>query len=232
VLAHQQNAERTIGEPAWSALAPHGEPSPALYLGPDGSPARWNPCKPVLYSVRWKGAPASAKRDFRLALRALAAATGLRFVDTGRTPRVPQARGDLPYGSREVIVTWTDPNETAMLPRGVYGYAGSTFVWSQTGRDATVGFILFHSAGARRLRPGLGPTSVGALIVHEWGHVLGLSHSPSGSSVMYPYLNGGPGRLSAIDRRALRRLYRHDRTECVPSTTSHPNDGLEEGDAP
>lgn len=184
---------------------------------------RWDVCMPIEYSVDWTGAPRSARRDLLSVVRLIGTMTGLEFRDTGATPRIPRSANRFPEG-RHVIIGWTSSKKSELLGRGTLGTAWRNIKSSSTadGPSIITAAVVFDASRARNLRPGFGPRGHATLILHEMLHAVGLSHSASRSSVMYPTMGYGPGRMSTADKRTLRRLYPKSLVETcgIPTTTT------------
>ncbi len=197
---------------------PAGNPSAFVFeeTNRDGTPVRWNPCQPIHYVVNLSEAPATAAGDIAGALARLSEATGLTFVSDGSTFEVP--RKDRPsevpalYGQRwaPLLIGWALPGESDELPGGrVVGEGGATSIGPAGGDQAFVtGEIVIDAHTTAGLAPGFGagPT-MGQLLLHELGHVIGLGHSTDPTQVMYPTLLPLPSAaFGAGDLAGLARL--------------------------
>jgi hypothetical protein len=141
----------------------------------------------VAYQLNDRGRPESVTREQFAATVAEAAgawaASGVvRFEFRGWTDRSPS---DPPAGV--LVVGWSD------LPRGVLAQANfpcgcpsGAGLWLNEAIDTT---MLLH------------------VIEHEIGHVLGLPHTATGASLMFPTAQPSLLRPSPTDLAALRRLY-------------------------
>jgi hypothetical protein len=211
--------------PADAATVPLATPAQApsgsggyrfLELEDDGSgrPVRWDPCRPIHYVIRPDGAPAGGELAVRRAVAAVQQITGLRFSYDGPTEETP--RSDRPtedsalYGDRwsPVLVAWTDPTEYPAMA----GYAGLG------GPDAVSG----RAPGRRRYVTGVvllnrehldqvvtwadGQQQMQAVIMHEFGHLIGLDHVTDPSQLMYRQPTVHPGYYGEGDRRGLAAL--------------------------
>ncbi len=81
-----------------------------------------------------------------------------------------------------------------------------------SGRGGDVHFDddeLWTADEAQRALVGRDAASIFAVAIHEFGHSLGLSHSPVEGSLMFPWYAGAPSdhRLPDDDRRAIQHLY-------------------------
>jgi hypothetical protein len=211
--------------PADAAVAPLSTPAPApsgsggyavLEREDDGSgvPVRWDPCRPIHYVIRPDGAPPGGELAIRRAVSTVSQITGLRFSYDGETDESPRA--DRPtvdaarYGERwsPVLVAWTNPQEYSAMA----GYAGLG------GPDAVSG----ATAGHRRYVTGVvllnrdhldsvvtwddGQQQMEAVILHEFGHLIGLDHVSDPTQLMYRQPSVHPGYFGAGDRRGLAAL--------------------------
>lgn len=158
----------------------------------------------------------SAVRDVRTALKHISRATGIRFTYKGLTSKIP--RGDSWQESMpaEIVISWVTPRKaryrsdklTKANGRWVAGTGGYSYKgWgydpyikkdSVTGKDETAwhwkgaigrGFVVLNADQDRVFRPGFGRgVTRGNLLLHELGHVVGLSHVNTKSSIMYPVI--------------------------------------------
>jgi hypothetical protein len=172
-----------------------------MATGPDGAPARWDPCTPVHYVTNLAEAPAGAAAVIAGALAQVSAATGLTFVNDGATTEVPTANRQAyqpgRYGQRwaPVVIAWARPSDTDVLPGGnIIGEGGSS--WVQVGGGPKVyvsGEAVIDSANTGVLAASFGAGStLGELMLHELGHVTGLGHTTDSAQVMYPVLEPLP----------------------------------------
>jgi hypothetical protein len=182
----------------------------------DGSPDRWNPCEPIHYRVNLADAPPQAMDDLREAMERVTDATGIGFVDDGRTDEdVLDMQGHvfqagLP-GQRwlPVLVTWLPQDDFQQLAQRPGALA---FAYPQTG-DGTLadqyvsGFVVVD-AGAG-LQPGFDARyAEGLVLMHELGHLVGLGHVGDPNEVMFqardvapsPIHDWGPGDLAGLER--------------------------------
>lgn len=184
----------------------------AEFTGSDGSPVRWNPCQPVHYVVNPAGAPVHALDDVTGALQRLADASGLSFVDDGDTAERP-SQGREPYqpqryGERwaPVLVAWAAPGSTDLpMGRGVLALAEPVAVRGPAGPQLVAAEIDLDPGS--RLGPGFGiGYTQGEVLLHEWGHVLGLDHVSDPAQIMFPVIGAGVGELGSGDRAGLAAL--------------------------
>lgn len=181
-----------------------------LATAPDGSPVRWDPCRPVHVVVRPQGEPVGGREAVESALARVGQATGLVFVVDGETdegpaetrPLVDRAR----YGDRwsPVLLTYSDATEHPPLA-GAVGVAGpaSSQPTPSTWVSGTV--VLDAAWFAGRLQDPVGRRRAEAVLVHELAHLAGLAHSSDPFSVMSPTYQDVV-ELSLSDRAGLARL--------------------------
>ena len=177
-----------------------------------GRPARWNSCKPIT----WRYNPVRQReagdlQDVQAGVARLAAATGLGFVYAGTTTDVPYGPGGAT--DEDLLIGWGNETTHPNLAGSVAGYAGTSTRYriSSSGTRSpqeivSAQMVLDHDGPA--LAPGLAPgLSLGALVLHELGHTVGLGHSPGAAEVMYPSLNGSfTGDYNVGDLTGLQRL--------------------------
>ncbi len=185
-----------------------------LYVDPDsGRPARYNPCEELHYVVNPDNAPTDGLSDIQQAAASAAEATGMDIVFEGLTDEVPslERRIYLPglYGERwpPILVGWI-PRDAAVFREHGVGVAGSNVVESPDGNLVFVtGAIILNSD--MELSGGFeAGRTWGSVILHEWGHVLGLDHVDDTTQVMHGSLLSTPARWGSGDQAGLRELGR------------------------
>ena len=153
-----------------------------------GGPLRWDPCEPIHYQVNYANAPAGASGDVREAIARIAEASGIEFVDDGVTERTPA--GALQAGFRgtyelpiPVLIAW-EPRATFRTWAPPSRVAGFGLPWRGT-EDRYVSGMIVIQADAPIPVGFDGRSSLGPVLMHEWGHVLGLGHVASGRELMW-----------------------------------------------
>ena len=177
-----------------------------------GRPVRYDPCTPIHYTVNLAEAPANAMTDLQEAVRRISAATGLSFVYDGESTEIPTSHRELhganvlASGWPPVIVAWAKPGESDLLTNGSVGEGGST--WSGfPGHEVYVtGLVVIDSTQNDRLASGFGGRSLGAVLMHELGHLVGLDHVNDTTQMMYPTVTGKPAQYGAGDLAGLKLL--------------------------
>lgn len=176
-----------------------------------GRPARWDPCSEVPIVVNWSGAPQGAKHDLIEALAVLRRNSGLRLTLKGVTHQKPT--GD--WGTRAlagrtgwppVLVAWSRPNGRS-LSEGASASTTTVVMPSPAGGLVYVsGQVILNLEQTSLYEPGFGSgMSLGALLEHELGHLVGLAHVSDRSQIMFDTMGGAP-TLGTGDRAGLRRL--------------------------
>lgn len=183
--------------------------------GADGSrPIAWDPCRPIHLVVNDAMAPADSDRLLREATARLTSATGLQFVFDGPTTEAPTAgrapENEALYGDKwsPVLVAWSDSRTIPKLAGAVAGLAGPEGApFYNTGQEHWVsGSVDLDGPQLASALSRPGGWEIGrAVVMHEFGHLVGLQHVPEPSELMYARTTGqtdfGPG-----DREGLRQL--------------------------
>jgi hypothetical protein len=177
--------------------------------------ARWNPCSTISYRVNTAHGPATALQDTEGAVERIEEATGLDLEYVGPTEIIPQDSSATGYpADTQIVIAWASREQSPMITRedvaGVAGPLGWGGTVEADGTDIVTwrrGTVVLNSA-FNWLPPGFGTgTTVGKLLMHEIGHVVGLGHAAGTSQVMYPTLmRGYPSAWGAGDLSGLWRL--------------------------
>jgi hypothetical protein len=193
------------------AYEPQGSPSQWTRIAP-GYRIQFNPCAPVRWKLNTEEAPNGVQPEVKAALRQLGAATGIRFVYTGKTHAIPGSDRTWPRNTN-MVVAWARPSQTTWdLHGGTIGRGGQ--LRTQAARTAT------GKRAFRITRSGLvldttfaapagfaGPNARGSILVHELGHVVGLGHASQPIQQMYASaLNLADGVYQAGDLAGLRHV--------------------------
>jgi hypothetical protein len=179
-----------------------------------GGPLRWDACSPIEFVLDPMGAPDEAAADLRAALAMLAEASGLHLVLAGTIDERPDLDRPLVeavaggWRWRPVLVAWAEPGTSSVplddLDRGI-----ALPVAVRDGeREAFVTGQVIINARRPDLVAGFEDrsSSLGATLVHEVGHILGLDHVAAPSQLMSVAPGRGPVVLGAGDRAGLRAV--------------------------
>jgi hypothetical protein len=174
---------------------------PKDFLQLDGHPLRWDACGPISWTLRRAGAPADAEVTVTEAFRQLGAATGLTFVPGGPGEGLPPGP-DLP--PRTIAVAFARADEVPDLAGDVAGVGGPISSEGDDGEPVVDGGFAIVDVGDD-LRAGFdGGGSIGAVLLHELGHAVGLAHAPDPDRLMYESTSPGldaafqPGDLQVL----------------------------------
>lgn len=188
---------------AGSAAIPSGDGWTAWGARDDGTPLRWDPCRPIEWVVR----PDDPDWLVDLAADALAQVgseadvvfhhAGRRDVGVGPLQRTADGPSWQP-----VVVTMSSPEEVAWMTDDDRALAvpvvvNGVFVTGQILLDADAELAPDFASRDR---------SWGATLLHEASHLVGLDHVDDPDQLLYPYPRPGPATLGQGDRRGLQAL--------------------------
>lgn len=213
---------RVVRPPGAESPTPLPPPLPSTALGdPDdftyisSTHARWDPCSTITYRVNTTYGPATALADTHGAVARIEEATGLDLVYVGPTDVIPQDSAAKGYpADTRLVIAWASRSQSQMIPADDVAGVGGPMGWGGTteedGTDVVAwrrGTVVLNSA-FNWLPPGFGTgTTLGKLLMHEIGHVVGLGHASGQTQVMYPTLmREQPSAWGAGDLTGLRSL--------------------------
>jgi hypothetical protein len=197
-----------VAERPTSAL---GDPNDFTYI--TTRRARWNPCSTITYRVNTTNGPASALEDTQGAVARIEQATGLDLEYVGATKLVPQDSSAEGYpAGTQIVIAWAGAAQSPLITGESVAGVGGPMGWGGTvdedGADILTwrrGTVVLNSAFNGVLDSGFGTgTTVGKLLMHEIGHVVGLGHAAGETQVMFPSLqreypsDWGAGDLSGL----------------------------------
>lgn len=175
-----------------------------------GGQTRYDPCRPIGWVLSPRGMPSGSLPLLQESVDLVSAATGMTFVYEGTTDEVADFDRDLiqpRYGDRfaPVVVGWSTEDATPTLAGTVTGVGGSSSANGAYGdqRYLRAGVIILDSADLSDVMGTLHGDSVArSIMMHEWGHVVGLAHVGDPDELMNA-LNSevtdwGPGDLEGL----------------------------------
>ncbi len=201
-----------IGHPA--PLAGDTGPYQFMLSQPGSSaPVAYDPCRPIHLVINERTAPPNGTQLLTNALAAVSTATGLQFVIDGSTTEEPSM--DRPqfqperYGDvwAPVLVAWTDPTVITELAGEVAGLAGSSSIELDSRSVYLSGSV--NLDGPQLTEAMTSPNGVEeaqSVVLHEFGHLVGLDHVTDQSQLMYPSTSAGVVTFASGDLIGLNKL--------------------------
>lgn len=150
--------------------------------GAPDTPVTWDPCKMIRVEINTDGVPDPEQaRDVVLgAMRRVSAATGLRLQYAGPStdrPHWPSATQSARADAEPVLVAFATSDEVPRLKGRVAGVGGSTSVRRNGISTYVSGQVTLDSGTFTKLltEPAF-LDAARAILVHEFGHLVGLAH--------------------------------------------------------
>lgn len=176
-------------------------------------PVAYDPCRAIHVVYNPQDEPLDGEALVREAMDLVAQATGLEFVYDGTTDDRPRWSG--PHrprglgGADPVLVAFADAEEVPQLAGPVAGVGGSVQVTDQFGKARYVtGQVTLDSEAFARIRTRMdGNAEAMAIVLHEFGHLVGLDHVQDRNELMYAE-NVGRHQFGNGDRLGLAQLGR------------------------
>ena len=177
------------------------------------NPVAYDPCRPIHVVYNPQDEPRDGEALVREAVDLIGQATGLEFVYDGTTTDRPRWSGpNRPQGLRgadPVLVAFADSEEVPELAGRVAGVGGSVQVTDQFGKARYVtGQVTLDSDAFARIQNRMdGRAEQLAIVLHEFGHLVGLDHVQDRNELMYAE-NVGRHQFGNGDRIGLAQLGR------------------------
>jgi len=180
--------------------------------GDANDPVGYDPCRPIRIRVNPQDAPAGYLALVKEAMKIVGRASGLRFEYIGTTDERPHWESEyVPSFLGEprrtpALVSWASPDEVPQLEGRVAGIGGSVAVSVQGGRYryVTGGVTLDRSVFRELATSDFGRREARAIVLHEFGHLVGLAHVQDRGELMngdnVGLLDFGPGDLAGLAR--------------------------------
>ena len=189
---------------------------------PFDDPLRFDPCRPVYWSVNPENEPDVGRALTQAAFDTISQHTGLEFQYVGETSENWASNRDIRnefyegVGDWKPVVVWwlEDPQVAAAYtlaapneePRSIAGFAGPHIMSYGAQYDRVVsvsGQIVMNATVVRDyLAWGL-PDQITRTLLHEIGHLVGLDHVEEDGHVMQPGGEAGPRMLGPGDLQGL-----------------------------
>lgn len=166
---------------------------------PDGTPVVPDPCRPMHWALNPTNMPAGADATVREAFEFLSKATGLQFVEDAQTTEPPSEQRERVqterYGDRvaPVLVAFDEAGQFSALGGDVAAVTLPDMVSTDgpaTERIMTGQVIVDTDFITTVMGTGEGQARLRMVLMHEFGHMVGLDHISDTNEVMSPVADG------------------------------------------
>lgn len=172
-------------------------------LLPDGTPLRWDACRPIEFVLSLDGLPTDVRPDVTEALDRLSRASGLELrlmSTTEERPRIDRplvVRDGAGWRWSPVLIGWMSPAEAAAvgvpLETQDRGVALPISVRDGDRESYVTGQVVLNAQRADLVAGFSDRTDAwGATLLHELAHLLGLAHVDDGRELMATDPGRGP----------------------------------------
>ncbi len=176
----------------------------------EGTPVAFDPCRPIHWVYDPRGEPIDGRTAVQDGFRALAQATGLRFVFDGTTAETPtrdrQAYQPDRYDASRwapVLVGWSDADGFRDLVGRVTGATRPDMVTQPDGRSVYVSGVVVLDEDDLSVAAMPDRSVLQATVLHELGHLVGLDHTTERSQLMFRATQPGVREYGAGDLQGL-----------------------------
>ncbi len=217
VAARTKDKSRTLvtTSPTKSITVRTGYPTPGKakqYLLSTKPRVRWDSCQTIEWAFYAKHSPRRALRQLKAGFTRMHRATGLDFRYVGRTDKKPRPEGHS-TDAFDVVIGWRTRSDYQIFKdnRYVVGVGGSSYYLGFQAADGTKASRAFQGGvvlnASQKLRTGFGKGYTwGEVIVHELGHVVGLSHPAADKQIMYFQVTTRNADWGKGDLKGLRKV--------------------------
>ncbi len=214
-----EEGERTSPPQTWRNL--HSDAYRFAALQSDrATPVTWSPCRPIHVVVRPDHAPVGGNRMLSDTLAEMSRTTGLRFVADGATTESPASDREAyqpdRYGDRwaPVLVAWASAAEVPDFGIDIMGEASAARAMTPSGDTAYIsGVVYLDPSKIESMRLAYGEPAARSVLLHEFGHLVGLGHVNDPQQLMWPRASAQLTDFQAGDLAGLAQLGRGD---CQP----------------
>jgi len=217
-IQRNDNLERILPEVVTDQVGPHQ----FMTVGETNQPLRFDPCRPVFWTLNSDNEPAGTRDLLNDAFETMSMYTGLSFQFVGETTEGWAPQRDIRNDGYDGVGEWkpvgvwwmTEPQivaaRTLMYPEenneGIAGFAGPVGMGygpTDTRFVSVSGQIVMNATYSRQaLASGL-VRDLTWVLWHEIGHLVGLDHSEEGIQLMNAMGTAGEFELSPGDIQGL-----------------------------